>query len=565
MVQMAQMLNVEESLNNTIQTNYQNANSSPISMLMLMAKSNDIISGWWSKRRDIELRRFVKSSDHLSGAVYNMVAKMTAIPIKVEARDKSIKSHVEMAKRYTDILINASQFGEGWNAFYGKWVEDLFCQDNGAFAEIIGPGNPAGPLDGAPISIAHLDSSRCVRTGDAEFPVLYEGLNGRRYKLHYTRVMFSSQLPSTQVEMNGVGFCAVSRCINAAQNLFDISVYKQEKLGSRPPRQMMLTGGGLDPEDIQTAVRLAENSMTSSGLNKFSKTIVAGSRNFLDPKLQVIDMASVPDGFDEKTSTVLGMAIIAMAFGMDARELFPAMEAGASKADAIGQHMKQRGKGPGQTIEITEKQLSIKALPPYLVATFDYQDDAQDRQVADIRNIRAQARQRDTLVKITDVRIERENMMSNGELSPEQFEYLELNDGRLVDGVSVDVLFHTDDKDYKGWLDGVTESNYEDKMNEMMKVVVTSRDSELIKKARRAMAAVKHKIIDPLMMQQELEQQQEMAMMGQQGRTNKLGATAGINPKKKLDSKTDDSYQQEKFGRKIGTDPATPKDSDVNQ
>lgn len=529
---------VESALHNTIQSNVTTDSwSSPISLLMLMAKSADIISPWWSPRRDMELRNFIVSSDHVSGAMYNMVAKMTTIPVKIVARDNSIKAHVEMASRLTESLLGSSQFGEGWASFYGRMVYDLFSQDNGTFVEIIGPGPKDGPLTGLPISVAHLDAARCTRTGNAEYPVLYQSSDGRLYKLHYTRVIFGSQLPSTRYEMNGVGMCAVSRVINAAQNLYDISIYKQEKLGSRPNRQLIVTGGGLDPDDIQTAVRLSENSMNNQGLSRFSKTIVAGNRSIPDPKLNVVDLAKVPDGFDEKESTILGMAVISMGFGIDARELFPAMESGATKADAIVQHIKQRGKGPGQTIVFTETQFNTKCLPSFLKMVFDYQDDQQDRQNAEINSVRAQTRERDLGDSVTTIRVERERMVDHGEITDEQFEQMELEDGRLEDGVTVDVLFESKDKEYVEFLSDVNESNYEKRKKVLMGEVINSRDVERIKKARRAIAAIEYRFEN---------EDYDTSRGAEQLATTQTPTTDTRKP-----TKPDDSYQEEQFGRKL--------------
>lgn len=536
---------VQSALENTIQSQYgKAAYSSPISLMMLLAKAHDIVSPWWSKRRDLELGNLVKSSDHLSGAVFNMCAKMTAIPIRVEARDKSVKAHVKLAEQYTDMILHGAQFGEGWAAFYSRMIEDLITQDNGCFAEIIGPGNKDGPLTGPPISIAHLDSSRCNRTGSAEYPVIYEDIGGRRYMLHHTRVMYMTQMPSTRAQMFGVGFCSVSRALNAAQNLTDMSIYKQEKLGSRPARKMMVTGGGLDPEDIQLAAQMAEREMSNIGLSRFSKTIVAGNRNILDPKVQEIDMTSMED-FDEKESTILAMAVLAMAFGMDARELFPVMDSGATKADAIVQHMKQRGKGPGQIIEMTEKQLDTRVLPYFLKSTFDYQDDAQDRQVAEIRGIRSQARQRDLLGFVTNPRTERQLMVENGEISREQFTELELADGRLEDGLDVEVLFASEDQDYVSMLGGVTDANADDKIMEISTLLLKSKDAAFIAKARKAIAAIKQKFIKPREEMMQFEQQ--LLLKGPRGTTNQPGQGA---------KKPDDSYADEKMGRKLGRDEA---------
>jgi len=547
---MADMM--DQALANTIQSQVSENPymGNPVSLLMMMAKTNDIVSPWWSRKRDMDLRAFVKGSDHVSGAVYNMAAKMTAIPVKIEARDKSIKSHVELAERMTDVLINGSQFGEGWAAFYSRMVEDLFTQDNGAFAEVIGPGDPAGPLSGLPYSVAHLDSSRCTRTGNAEYPVIYEDVSGRLYKLHWTRVIMMSQMPSTDARMNGVGYSAVSRVLNASQNLVDIAVYKQEKLGSRPQRQMMITGGGLDPEDIIAAVQLAENTMRQRGFQRFSKTIVAGNRNIPDPKLETVDMASVPDGFDEKESTTLAMAVIA-----DARELFPVMDSGSTKADAIVQHMKQRGKGPGQTIEITEKQFDNKFLPnDKLYMTFDYQDDAQDRQVAEIQSIRSQSRQRDIIDGVTNQRVERQRMMEQGELSQAQFNELELEDGRLTNGLNVTILFDSDDPAFVSMLSGTTEANLEQKKSDISKIILSSRDAELIRKARQALAAIYWKLEKP--MEEEEELMRQTVMNQPTGRANQPNG------------KPDTSYSEERFGRKLGADEATirgDQQSDANE
>lgn len=410
-----------------------------------MAQAGALMAPWWSSSRDDQLRKFWRKSDHLSGAVYTMESKMTAIPFRIEPKDRSISEHVRRAEELTDLLYWGAEFGEGWVNFYAKFVEDLVTQDNGTFFEIIGPGSPSGPLMGAPTSIAHLDSFRCTRTGDPEFPVVFEDIDGSRYKLHYTRVGYTSLMSSPKVEMNGVGFCSVSRCLNVSQTLVDILTFKQEKMGSRPHRAIMITKGGLSPSDIQEAFALAESQMDDQGLSRYSKVVVAGVSSLENAGLDVIDLAELPDGFDEETSITMGMATIALAFGMDARELFPAMTSGATRADALLQHMKQRGKGPGQILQLTEQLFNFKFLPSYLRLNFDFQDDAQDRQVAEIKMIRSNRRWKDITAGTIDIRIAREIMRQDGDLDRSQFERLELQDGRLPSGASVLALFYSRD------------------------------------------------------------------------------------------------------------------------
>ena len=529
---------VQNALDNTIQSDVKLPpdQAAGFNFFTMLARSGDMIAPWWSSTRDIQLRRLWKTSDHLSGAMYTTIAKISTIPMRIVPKDMSIKSHVKLAEDYTNIIHVTAQYGEGWAKFYQMILEDLFGQDNGFFAEIIGEGPKDGPITGMPISISHLDASRCTRTRNPMFPVIYNDIGGTYYKLHYSRVMYSSQMPSADARMNGVGFCACSRAINSAQNLIDIGIYKQEKMGSRPQRELFITQGGLDPEDLAMAINTANEVMDMQGLTRFAKSIAVGDRNIPMADVKSIPLSGLPDGFNEKESTILGMAVLSMAFGIDARELFPGMESGATKADAIIQHIKQRGKSVGQTIELIERQFGHKYLPQFLKMVFDYQDEAQDRDNADISSVRGQARERDLKNRVTTPRIERQKMVEHGELSKAQFEELELGDGRLDDGTDVDILFHI--PQYDEFLSGVTQDNFEDKIDEIMEFIGTSRDAEKIRMARQSVAAIRYKF-DPTPLVDDI-------------------ASANIDDTTKVDT----SYQQERFGRKLPT-PATHVPNEV--
>lgn len=461
-------------------------------LVQWMARAGLSISPWWSTTRDNQLRKFWKNIDHLSGAINTFTARMTTIPFKVVARDQSNKEHVAEAEEESFHLNSGAELGKGWGTFYSKWVEDAITQDNGCFAEIIGAGNPAGPILGKPYTVRQLDAARCTRTGNVEYPVIYQDVSGKRYKLHYTRVIEFSQMPSPIYEMYNVGFCAVSRAINIAQNLLDIMVYKQEKLGSRPHRQILITQGGLDPEDLRTAFQIAENEMTNQGLTRYSKMVLTGHSSIANADVKAIELASLPDGFDEQTSVTLGMATIALALGMDARDLFPALTAGATRADALLQHIKQRGKGPGQILQITEQLFNTKYLPPYLQMIFDFQDDEQDRQIAEIKNVRMQRWNLGLQNGSLDSRTAREQMLREGDLDQAQFDRLELGDGRLEDGTDVLNLFYSTNKDYTSYLNlsvsgdplDVTKHNPEEILTKVADKLVTARTDSVNQKTK---------------------------------------------------------------------------------
>ena len=423
------------------------------SILPWLTIAGQLISPWWSQQRDKELRAFWKKIDHLSGTVYTFQSRISTIPFHVEPRDFSVRAHMRQADQFTEMLSDNTEFGAGWNQMIEPSIEDLVGQDNGMMLEVIGEGDPDGPIEGPALSVAHLDSGQTRRTSDPEFPVIFaDPDDGKLYKLHRSRVIYTSQMPSANTRMNSVGFCAISRCLNIAQNIYDILVYKQEKLGSRPPRAVWITKGKLTPDIVSSAFKQAQAMMNNQNLTRFSKIVLVGASDAPDADIRDIDVASLPDGFDEQTSITLGMATISLAFGVDARELFPGLSTGATKAEALVAHLKQRGKAYGQTIQMLERQFNQKVLPQHLKQVFDYQDDAEDMQVAEIRSKRAETRVRNLIESgVTDTRTEHENMLRDGDITQAQFEKLELDDGRLEDGSEVITLFTN--KDFKTVLD----------------------------------------------------------------------------------------------------------------
>jgi hypothetical protein len=250
--------------------------------------------------------------------------------------------------------------------------------------------------------------------------------------------------------------------VDVAQNILDILTYKQEKLGSRPTRGLIVTQGGIDPDTLSSAFKIAEMQQSAQGLTRYSKYVVIGDAMAPDANLQMIDLASLPDGFDERTSTELAMFTIALTGGIPPRWLWPATTSGATKADAMYQHVAGIGGGAGATLSAISTALggsdrgllsaSAKFLPPTLRMVFDFQDDEQDRDQAEIRDIRSQQRERDLASGTLTVRVAREQAVEAGDISQAQFEQMELDEGRLSDGTDVLTLFYSRDPQVQGLL-----------------------------------------------------------------------------------------------------------------
>jgi hypothetical protein len=478
-----------------------------VSVLHWLGAAGQLAPAYWSTSRDIWLRQFYIKNDYLKIAVSTFVEKVLAIPLLITADDHSVKAHVSLAAELTDNINRNSGFLKGFKNELAKFITAYLTQDNGAFLLVMGRGKADGPIVGLASGVMHLDSQRCTRTGNPEFPVRYQHPSGKLYALHYTRVLFVSSMPSDDVELFDVGLCAVSRTIDAAQELLDMVVYSQEKLGSRPPRQILYAKQGATLDQLSSAVAHAESKMDANGLARFARTMLiaprVGSNSPLE--LELLDLARTPDGFNRLDNTMLCVAVLAAAFGLDMRDLAHAFGmSGQTKADAEVQHHKTKGKGAAQFMADFAEQFALKVLPDSLTAQFDYVDDTQDAQAATITKTRAEARQINLTNKAIDVRTAREQMLDEGELTEQQFEALELADGRLQDGLDVLTLFFSLNEELTRLLSlgvdnplDVAANSTEDVLttiDEQMLVAWqrhdTAPNANIKRKARQAMAAL---------------------------------------------------------------------------
>ncbi len=452
---------------------------------------------YWSTSRDIWLRQFYLRSDYLKIATRTFVQKAYATPLKITARDHSVKAHVELAHQMRDDLMRNSGLLRGFLAEFSKFATDYVTQDNGAFLIVMGPGKPDGPITGQAVGVMHLDSQQCIRTGDVEFPVIYHHRDGKRYKLHFTRCLYMSSLPSADADLYDVGLCAVSACMDSAQDMLDISTYNAEKLGSRPPRQILYAKTGATLKQLSEAALLANTKMDAQGLDRFARTMMlapASPTGQLD--LGQIDLAKTPDGFDRQQAVILDVAVIAAAYGLDMRDLAHSFGvAGQTKADAEVMHMKTNDKGVMRFLDDCAEQLNQKFLPDTLEAYFDYVDDTQDEQAATIRKLRADGRTLDLTSGTMTVRVAREQMLEDGEISEQQFEAMELAEGRLADGLDVLMLFQSQDREISAILMGIDPAAPDPALVEERRRMAWQRhdsapNANIKRKMRQALAAL---------------------------------------------------------------------------
>ena len=350
-------------------------------LMLRFAKPDDEISPWWTPARDVELRQFWKREGLLASTIYNLQAIAAGTGFVFEGDSDAI----EKAR----VPIDGADFGAGFKVLTKKVAEDWFTQDNGIFVELIGPGSASSTLH-QPIGIAHLDAGRCWRSGDPEHPVwYYNPKENKWYKMHWTRVAFAAANPSPIEMARGVGFCAVSRVQAMTIVLRDTIRYKQEKIGGQQTRAIIY-GSGVPSGALELAVEEAYRKASNAGQYKVSSLPIVAQPHVETPiSLGVLELAGLPDGFDWNTELTSYMYILALAFGVDARELWPATASGATRADAEVQHRKAMRKGIGDLMTTLEHIINYRVMPPDVTFAFKPKDSEEDSIQASIENTRA--------------------------------------------------------------------------------------------------------------------------------------------------------------------------------
>ncbi|MDX2140299.1 MAG: hypothetical protein SF123_19590 [Chloroflexota bacterium] len=354
--------------------------SLPFLVMLQSAMAHDGMPPWtpFPRKRDMALNKFYMGEPQLVGAVYSLTARIKALGIKIEGGRNQ--------KAYAQAMLNDAHLGAGVREFTGSLATDWLTKDNGMFFELIGRGNPSQALTSKVTGVAALDPIQCMRTGDPRYPVIYTNpTTGEHHKLHHTRVVAAASMRQTQEQARGVGYCAVSRALKWSKYFADVLIYKHERLRGQVPA--LGYGSGFTRKVFEEALQHQSVKDKGDGFAVFQNIpflLSPGAGNTSsNTTLGLLELASLGDSFNFADELNMYMQSMALTFGVDTREFWAATESGATKADATVQHLKARGKGLGDLITTIESAIN-QALPEGVIFSFEFQDDEQDAQRANI-------------------------------------------------------------------------------------------------------------------------------------------------------------------------------------
>lgn len=373
----------KEQLSLTVQERSEEAAASEAPLVFMLAGLADTIPAWGQAGRDRELDKFWRTEPLLAGAVSSMCFKIAAL-------DYKMKGPVRKLMR-AENLFRSSEFGQGSAAMFSMVTSDILTRDNGGFFELMRQrrNDPMAPV----VGIAHLDSSRCTRTGDPEYPVIYEDRLHKFHKMRWFQVIPLVDLPSSQEIKNGMGFCAVSRVLSAAQYLRTVSIYKREKLsGKRVPAVMFVQG--MRRGAVEKSLDEALEKQKQEGMSVYTKpVIIAGPDAGVPLDVKLIELAGLPDGYNEDTVMKWYITTLALAFGTDYTEFAPLPGGGlGSSTQTTVMSARSRGKGAGILTQLYEHAINTYVLPPAVSFEFASSDPTAEADRINLKFLRARER-----------------------------------------------------------------------------------------------------------------------------------------------------------------------------
>lgn len=395
-------------------------------LVWAMAQRGDGFSPWGAapKMRDGELRAFWPSENLLASAVATTAARNAALSWKISGDEQTALA--------AQAMCNNANFGAGWEDFILQTSIDLYTQDSGAFVELMREqDSPLSPV----IGFAHLDAARTYPTGNPEFPFFYEDSRGKMHRMPWYSIQQLLEMPSPITPSFGgvlyrMQYSAVTRVLRAAQVLKSISIYKDEKVSGRFQKALHLVTGVSDKQ-VQDALMQASIYADNAGLQRYMQPAIVGS---LDPnapiKHDTIELASLPDGWNERDTTELYILALAMGFLTDYQEFAPLPGGGLGTAtQSQTLHAKARGRGPGLFQKLIARFMNGSGvLPSNVLYEYDEEDIEAESMQAENKGLRATARATRLQSHEIDEVAARQIALDEGDLTQDQFDELTQRD-----------------------------------------------------------------------------------------------------------------------------------------
>lgn len=393
---------------------------------------------YWSWRRDVTLAATIHKEDMWSAAVARTATKFAAHSYTVKDSDDSQRKVAA-----SQALMKQANGGEGWIQFAMPCVQDLLTTDNGVFIRIRRADDEVETITlkaqlqspyqsdqtfqeaqvisssrGAKITgLYHLDSLRCMRTGNLTYPVRYWPVMGAPQLLRWDQVLIYSDQKSARAELYGVGYCAASRAYKTIAMMAALRQMLYEFVAGKGANKVSFVGG-LSDMTLKSVIKGGELDAQAKGLVYYLGTILGAIPADSPLSLTEVILKQLPQGFDLKQVVDDVYLVYANSIGIPVQDIQPLSGQGlGTGTQSVVLQEQAQGIGIAAFIKWWEQTFSDRVFPATTELTFDNDNDLRDQQArATAKLSRAQ---------------ERAARIQSGEISPAIARQLAADDGDL--------------------------------------------------------------------------------------------------------------------------------------
>ena len=294
---------------------------------------------------------------------------------RVQSTDWKVKGTKNNANFYARMLNNAEN-GRGWSDYIGMLALDYLSCDKGCVTEL---GRMDGAVEGKVLGIQQVDASRMVRLG---FPMgrtwRYFPVRGNPVDLIDNNLLQIMSMPTGRDRFRGLGYCTMSRLLDAKQLMVGYLTYYRQEIGQLPAELVAIING-LDATTVEDSLRKYKVDKEAAGLDTYGKVWWIGSD---DPATRVtldIHSLTVPNkSFNWQQMVEWWIKVLALNTGEDVGEYWLLQNAsGLGEKVTSVQAAASRGKGFAKFCKDYSRGLNVRVFPPSTHFEFDNTDDEQ--------------------------------------------------------------------------------------------------------------------------------------------------------------------------------------------
>lgn len=317
--------------------------------------------------------------DMWASALNQAVSKLAVRGFTISDADDSDRRTAK-AQRLVVNLDGPACYREG----ISKSAHDFLTCRNGCFFEVAREGKSPSSR---PLALYHLDSHRCRRTGNLEYPVIYWDSQGHWHALRAADVIFFADMPSPRASLYGIGRPAAERAFKTIVKLAAVETYFREKItGARALKLVFISG--VNKKKLEQVRDTSNAEMARQGYTTYKGAVVIPSDGDNPISIAEVDLAGVPDGFSVTEERKDAYLRYANALGIPVQDIQPLSGQGlGTGTQTIILDEAAEGRGIVYFTKTLEDRLNWLIMPKATTFTFNTNDLRDQKAKAEVQKV----------------------------------------------------------------------------------------------------------------------------------------------------------------------------------